>query len=74
MLLDVRVCVANGLDLFGVLVGDLDIELFFETHHKLHQVERIGSEVFDKAGIFGNFCLVDAELVDDDLFDLILNF
>src|SRR5687767_968327 len=44
--------VADGLahsgDLLGVFVRNLDLELFFESHHQLDCIERIGAEVIDE--------------------------
>ena len=74
MLLDVCVRIANALDLFCVLVGDLDVELLFKAHHQLNEVELIRTEVLDKAGVLCDFRLIDTELINDDLFDLILYF
>jgi len=58
MLLDVRVSVANTLDLLSVFVGNFDVEFLFEAHHELDQVELICTEVFDKASIFGDLSFV----------------
>ena len=46
--------VADGSDLLGVLVRNLDREFLFEGHHQFHSVQRISSEVLDKAGPIGN--------------------
>src|SRR5580704_4549693 len=39
MLPDVIDCVLHGADLFRVLVGDLDVEAFLESHHEFDRVE-----------------------------------
>src|SRR5271163_544371 len=39
MLPDVVDGVLHGADLFRVLVGDLDVEAFFESHHQFDSVE-----------------------------------
>src|SRR5688500_8856639 len=74
VLLDVSVSVANALDLLGIFVRDLDVELLFKTHHQFDQIERIGTEVLNKPSVLGDLGLVYTEFINDDLFDLILNF
>ena len=66
MLLDVIDRLADGLDLLGLLVGDGDVELFFELHHQLHGVERVGTEVVDEGGLPGDLVLGDSHLLADD--------
>ena len=48
VLLDVLDGVADGDDLLGVLVRDLDVELLLEGHHQLDRVERVGAQVLDE--------------------------
>lgn len=74
VLFDIRVSITNALDLFSILVGDLDIEIFFKTHYQFNQIKRICAEIFNKASIFGHFGLIDGEFIYNDLFDLILYF
>src|SRR3954467_1764059 len=70
LFLAVRLDVLHGFldagDLFGVLVGNLDAELFFERHHELHGVERIGAQVVHERRVRRHFLLVDAQLLHDD--------
>ena len=40
--------VLDALDVLGLLVGDLDLELLFEGHDELDRVERVGPEVVDE--------------------------
>src|SRR5207245_1514795 len=47
VLLDVLDRVADGHDLLGVLVGNLDVEVLLEGHHELDRIEGIGAQVFD---------------------------
>ena len=71
VLLDVRNRVADGADLLGVLVGNVDLELLFEREHQLHDGERVGAQVVDeRSGLF-HFRQVDIQLLRDDLFDLL---
>jgi hypothetical protein len=50
----------DARDLLGVLVGNLDAELFLEGHHQLDRVERVGAEVVDERCVRSHFFLVDA--------------
>src|SRR6185437_11910109 len=63
--------IAEGLDGLGGIVGDLDREFLFEGHHELDLVERIGAQVVDEAGLFGDLLRIDIEVLDDDLPDAI---
>src|SRR5512143_1417730 len=45
VLLDVGDGLGDLADLLGVLVRNLDAELFLERHHQLDDVERVGAEV-----------------------------
>src|SRR5690606_38340771 len=71
--LDVRLDVVDGLlhrgDLLGVFVRDFALELFFQGHHQLDGVERIGAEVIDERCAGGEFFFFDAKLFYDDLLD-----
>src|SRR5688572_22116800 len=60
-------------DLLGVLVRDLDPELFLEGHHELHRVERVGAQVVHEGRIRGHFLFIDAKLFHDDALHLVCN-
>src|SRR5215813_1454319 len=70
LFLAVRLDVLHGFlharDLLGVLVGNLDAELFFERHHELHGVERVGAQVVHERRVRRHFLFVDAQLLHDD--------
>src|SRR5260370_5514700 len=70
--LDVVDGVLNGRDLFGVLVGNVQVERFLKRHHQFDDVERIGAQVIDKTRCGIDLRFIHAELLDDDLFDLLL--
>jgi hypothetical protein len=44
--------VADGLDMLRRVVGDLDVELFFEGHDQLDVVEAVGAQIVDETGLF----------------------
>src|SRR5579875_2248544 len=73
VLLDVVDRVLYGLDLLGVLVGNLEVEGFLKLHHQFDHVERIGAQVLLKAGAGRDFGFVHLQLLDDDLFHLFFN-
>ena len=76
LLVSLYVCdsVANGSDLLGVLVGDLDIECLLELHDQLNGVQRICAQMSGET-CFGNYLrLLNAQLVNDDLDNFLLNF
>ena len=55
--------------MFGGVVGDLDVELFFKGHHQLDVVEAVGAEVVDEAGLLGHLLRIGVQVLDDDLAD-----
>src|SRR6266851_396878 len=68
--LGVRLDVLDGFlharDLLGILVRNLDAELFLERHHELHGVERVGAQIVHKRRIRRHLFFVDPELLHDD--------
>src|SRR5690606_33351979 len=66
MFLDELVGVTYGLDGFGGVIGDFNIELFFKRHDQLDDVQAVGAQVVDKAGILLNFLFIDIKMLDDD--------
>src|SRR5437588_9035980 len=65
---------ADGLNLLGVLVGDLDAELVLELHDQLDEIERVGVEVLLEGGLLRDLALVDAELFGQDFLDSLEDF
>ena len=65
--------VLDGGDLLGVLVGDVEVERFLKRHHQFDDIERIRAQVVDERRGGVDLALVDAELLDDDLLDLLLD-
>src|SRR3954447_23517492 len=50
--------VLDGRDLFGVLVGNIEVETFLERHHQLDNIKRVGAEIIDETGGGINLCLI----------------
>ena len=73
VLSDVVDRVFHGADLLRVLVGNLDVESFFEGHDQFDGVERVGAQVVHERGAGGDFAFVHSELLDDDLLYLFVN-
>src|SRR5579864_4065853 len=48
VLADIVDGILHGANFFSVLVGNFDVESFFESHDQFHGVERIGAEVVDE--------------------------
>ncbi len=67
VLFDVAVGVADGVDLLGRVVGNLDAELFLEGHHQLDDVEAVGAQIVDEARVGRDLVFLDAEVLDNDL-------
>src|SRR5229473_1622912 len=73
VLIDVLDRVFDGTDLFGVFVGDLDVEGFFEGHDQLDGVERIGAKIVYEGGVRRDFALVNSELFNNDLLNFLFH-
>ena len=52
--------VANRLDGFGGVIGDLDPELFLEGHNQLDGVEAVGTQIVDERSGFDHLVFVNA--------------
>src|SRR5678816_3008864 len=62
--------VPDGLDVLGLLVRDLHLELLFHRHHQLDDVQAVRTEVLDEGGLGLDLVLTHAQLVGDDRLDL----
>jgi hypothetical protein len=56
--------IADRQDRIGGIVGDFHAEFFFESHHEFDSVERICTQIIDKAGTFGDLVGFNAQMVD----------
>ncbi len=73
VIVDIIYRLADRGDLLGVFVADLDVELFFERHDHLDEIERVGVEVFGKRSVFRDIFLLNTELIGDDGTELCQN-
>src|SRR5215211_2104669 len=65
--------IADGPKLLGVLVRDIDVEFLLERHDQLDGVEAVGAEVLHETRLAGELLALDAELLDDDILDLLFD-
>src|ERR1700685_1620556 len=61
--LDIGDDVLDRANLLGVFVGDFDVELLFERHHQLDDIERVGAEILDERGLRSYFVRGHAQLL-----------
>src|SRR5689334_17299012 len=71
LLVQVADGVTNRTELFGILVRDVDVELLLELHDQLDDIETVGAEVLDEAGLVGELLALHPELLLDDVTDLL---
>src|SRR3954466_9627919 len=71
--LDVIDGLLDGGDLLRFLVRDLGLEFFFQRHHELDGVERIGAEVVDERRLVLDLRLIHAQLLGNDFLDCLLD-
>src|SRR5882762_7686367 len=67
MLGDVIDGVLHGADFFRVLVGNFDVEAFFESHYQFDCVERVRAQVVHERSTGSDLAFVYAQLFYDDL-------
>ena len=58
---------SDRLDLLGHVVGDVDVELFFEFHHQLDRIQRVGAQIVDERSLAGDLVFADAKLLGNDV-------
>jgi hypothetical protein len=73
MLGDVIDGVLHGADLLRVLVGNLDIEAFFESHDQFYRIQRIRSQVIHERSAGSDLAFIHAQLLYDNLFYFLVN-
>src|ERR1700751_992657 len=73
MLRDVIDSVRNSADFFGILVGNFDVESFFESHDEFDRVERIGAKIVDERSAGRDLALVHTQLLHNNLLHLLIN-
>lgn len=61
--------IGDGLDLLGIVVGDIEDELLLEGHNNLNDIEGVETEVVDEVGLSGDLGGIDLLEVLDDLED-----
>src|ERR1051326_876083 len=71
LLLDVIDGVLHGGDLLRRILGDFDVERLLERHHEFDRVQTVGAQVVDEGRFRGDLGFVNAEMLNDDLLDLV---
>ena len=64
-------CLLNRAQVFLLLVGNLNLEGIFQSHHKLDGIETVGTEIFDKRSLIFDVFDIFSELLGNNLFDLL---
>src|SRR6266849_3247149 len=72
LLVQVLQRLSHGSQLLGFLVRNIDVEFLLEGHYQLHRVEAIRAQVLHEARFGGELVALDPKLLDDDVFDLLL--
>src|SRR6266851_9647142 len=65
--------VLHGADLFRILVGNFDVEAFFESHHQFDRIQRVRAQVVHERSTGGDLAFVHAQLLNDDLLCFLIN-
>ena len=73
VLLDVSDNITYSLELLCLLICNLDAKLLLELHNELYSVQRICAEVASEGSLWGNLRLLNALLVNNDLYNFLLN-
>src|SRR5881397_2343953 len=58
--------------LLGFFVRNVDVEFLLERHYQLHGVEAVCAQVLHEARFGGELVALDPQLLDDDVFHLLL--
>ena len=72
-LFDIINHLTDGLQFLRVLVGHFDPKLFFKGHYQFHYIERVCAQILNERGLRRDLFRVDAELLDDDVLDLLFD-
>jgi hypothetical protein len=59
--------VANGLNSFCGVIGNLDTELFLESHHEFDCIKAIRAKIVYEACFLGNLLVGRTQMLDNDL-------
>ncbi len=70
MRLDILYGVTNGLDLFCILVRDLEIESFLQRHNQLDDIKGVSAEIIDERSLHDDVFFVHTKLFHDNFLNL----
>src|SRR5580765_6575864 len=71
LLVQVADRIADRAELLGIFIRDVDVELLLELHDQLDDIEAVGAEVLDEAGLVGELLALHPELLLDNVTDLL---
>jgi hypothetical protein len=61
--------VFHGRNLFRRIVGDFNVEFFFERHDEFDNIKAVCAQIVDEAGFFRHFVGFNAQMLDNNLFN-----
>ena len=70
LLLEVTDCIADRLQLLGILIGNFNAELFLEGHDELDGIQRVRAEILYEQCFRRDLFGLHTQLVDDDFLHL----
>ena len=72
-LFDILDHVSDCLQLFGVFVRDFDRKFFFKCHHQFDDIQRVRAQILNERGLWRNLLGVNAQLLDNDVFNFLFD-
>jgi len=58
--------IAESLDRFRRIIGDLDAKFFLERHYQLDCIERIRAQIVNERRVFSHFVFIYAQMLDNN--------
>ena len=73
MVLDIFDDVADGFEVFDVLVRNLGVEFFLQSHHQVNNIKGVSTQILDDLRLLGHLFFLQVELVAENLLYLFEN-
>src|SRR5215469_5656125 len=73
VLFDVIFSLLHCCDFLCILVGDLQLELFFERHDKFNKIERVSVQIFHERSARHNLAFINTELLNNNFLQTLMN-
>tara|TARA_B100000530_G_scaffold276210_1_gene189203 strand:- start:223 stop:621 length:399 start_codon:yes stop_codon:yes gene_type:complete len=71
VLVDKRHRVFDGQNFLCSVIRNIATKLFFERHDEFDRIKAVRPEIVNEAGIVGNFALIHAEMLYNNLFNAV---